>query len=118
MPDPDPDPDTRTPQVPAGPRFITTVLTSLTEIRTCSRLCRLWRRTVASRRVTRQPTDANLYAPSLNEAFEDDSHSRKLQMFIFLFHSHLSLRNGLACRPEAETITTWNSLCTTGIFIS
>lgn len=63
-------------QVPAGPRFITTAL----------RFGHAgWRRTVAARLVLRQPTDANLYAPSLNEAFEGDSHSRELQLFYFFF---------------------------------
>lgn len=85
MPDPDPDPDTRTPKCRQGPDL-------LPQLKREIRTCRLWRRTVASRLVIRQPTGANLYAPSLNEAFEDDSHSRENCKCFYFFSIFICLR--------------------------
>lgn len=72
-------------------------------------------RTVAACLVLRQPTDANHYAPSLNEAFEDDNHSRELQMCYFLFFFFLIRLRDFRCHPEPAATANYHSLCPPGI---
>lgn len=62
-------------------------------------------RTVASRLVLRQPTDANLYAPSVNEASKTTTIRESVKCFfcfLLLAFSYSSSRNSFRCHPDPE----------------